>query len=67
MREGNLQALLGSSFLASSNSEPDPLLSSFIYNPSVADQPVSAQPRLSVEASLVKETSKEDFSERYEF
>ncbi|XP_048321046.1 protein DEHYDRATION-INDUCED 19 homolog 4 [Ziziphus jujuba] len=64
LREGNLQALLGGSqFLISSNSEPDPLLSSFIYNHSLGDQPASGvQSHSSVEASLVKEVSKEESS-----
>lgn len=67
LREGNLQALLGGSqYLVSSNAEPDTLLSSFIYNPSLVDQPANMQPHSSVETCLVKETSKEDFLERYE-
>ncbi|KAJ7955175.1 Protein DEHYDRATION-INDUCED 19 like [Quillaja saponaria] len=65
LREGTLQSLFGgSSYVTSSNYEPDPLLSSFIYNPSIPDEPASPQPYPSVEASLVKESSKEDFLER---
>ncbi|VVA24650.1 PREDICTED: DEHYDRATION-INDUCED [Prunus dulcis] len=65
LREGSLQALLGgSSFLVSSNTEADPLLSSFIYNPPTVDEDVSAQPDPLVEASFVKESTKEEFSER---
>lgn len=64
LRDENLQALLGgSSFRVSSNVEPDPLLSLFIYNP--PGQPVSKQPQSSIEASLVKETLKEELLERY--
>lgn len=67
LREGNVQALLGGSqFLISSNTEPDPLLSSFIYNPSLGDQPGSVQSHSSVEACLVKEVSKEESLKRYE-
>ncbi|KAG4938905.1 hypothetical protein JHK84_045102 [Glycine max] len=50
LREGALQSLLGSSsYLASSNSEPDPLLSSFMFNPAVTDDSF-------VEDTLVKES-----------
>ncbi|KAJ7980323.1 Protein DEHYDRATION-INDUCED 19 like [Quillaja saponaria] len=65
LREGTLQSLFGgSSYVAASNYEPDPLLSSFIYNPCIADEPVSSQPHSSFEASLVKESSKENLLER---
>ncbi|XP_054806388.1 protein DEHYDRATION-INDUCED 19 homolog 4-like [Prosopis cineraria] len=65
LREGTLQSLFGgSAYAASSTSEPDPLLSSFIYNPVAADEPVSSQPCPSVETTLVKESSKDDFLER---
>lgn len=60
LREGN-----GSSFHASSNSEPNPLLSSFIYKPSAADQSMSTQPQLLVEMSSVAETLEEELVERY--
>lgn len=64
LREGALQSLLeGSSYLASSNSDPDPLLSSFMFNPVVADESVNA-PHQSVEDALIKEVSKDDFLER---
>ncbi|KAL2580569.1 hypothetical protein AAZV13_15G133400 [Glycine max] len=64
LQEGALQSLLGgSSYLASSNSEPDPLLSSFMFNPVVADESVSATPP-STEDALVKESSKDDFLKR---
>ncbi|RDY11227.1 Protein DEHYDRATION-INDUCED 19-like 7, partial [Mucuna pruriens] len=65
LREGALQSLLGgSSYSASSNSEPDPLLSSFMFNPVVADESVSVLPCPSIEDALVKESSKDDFLER---
>ncbi|XP_061992381.1 protein DEHYDRATION-INDUCED 19 homolog 4-like [Rosa rugosa] len=63
LREGSLQALLGgSSFPFSSNTEPDPLLSSFIYN--APDEHVSEQPHPLVEAPFMKESTKEESSER---
>lgn len=66
LREGNLQALLGGSscIVSSSNVEPDPLLSSFIFNPPTADEPVSLQPLSIAEASDVKESSNREFLER---
>ncbi|KAF7813549.1 protein DEHYDRATION-INDUCED 19-like protein 4-like [Senna tora] len=65
LRKGALQSLFGgSSYVASSNSMPDPLLSSFIQNSAAADESVSLQPCPSVEATLVKESSKDDFLER---
>ncbi|KAE9591658.1 putative protein dehydration-induced 19 [Lupinus albus] len=65
LREGALQSLLGgSSYMASPNSEPDPLLSSFIFNPTAVDESSSAQPCPSVGATLAKESSKGNFLER---
>jgi len=65
LREGALQSLLGgSSFIASSNSEPDPLLSSFMFSPLVADESSTATPPASIQGALVKESSKDYFSER---
>lgn len=65
LREGALQSLLGgSSFIASSNSEPDPLLSSFMFSPLVADESSSATPPASIQGALVKESSKDYFLER---
>ncbi|KAF7837768.1 protein DEHYDRATION-INDUCED 19-like protein 4-like [Senna tora] len=65
LREGTLQSLFGgSSYVASSNSEPDPLLSSFIYNPAAADESVSSQPCPSAETTIVKESVKDDCLER---
>src|SRR2546427_694756 len=67
LREGSLQSLLGGSshFVSSSNSEPDPLLSSFIFNPPSHDEPLSIQPLSSVEASPVKGSVNEGIQERY--
>ncbi|KAK7329507.1 hypothetical protein VNO77_23677 [Canavalia gladiata] len=63
--EGVLQSLLGGTlYIASSHSEADPLLSSFMFNPVVADESVSVPPCPSVEDALVKESSKDDFLER---
>ncbi|KAL5541904.1 hypothetical protein UlMin_009614 [Ulmus minor] len=64
LREGNLQSLLGGSFIVSSNSEPDPLLSSFMYNPPIADQPVSASSHPPEVADLMKDIPKEELPER---
>ncbi|PSR92534.1 Protein DEHYDRATION-INDUCED 19 like [Actinidia chinensis var. chinensis] len=66
LRNGNLQSLLrGSQYLvSSSNTEPDPLLSSFMCNLPEVDEPVRVQPRSSLETSSVKESSLEDSSER---
>ncbi|KAI3469327.1 hypothetical protein Pfo_025990 [Paulownia fortunei] len=66
LREGNLQSLLGGSSLlvSSSHSEPDPLLTSFIYNPPVVDKSSSVQPLSSVEACSMAEHSVEDLVDR---
>lgn len=66
LRDGNLQSIFGGSsrIVSSSNSEPDPLLSSFMYTAPVVDEPVVVQPDSSAEASVVKESSDEGFSER---
>lgn len=61
LREGALHSLLGGS---SSNSESDTLLSSFIFNPVLGDEAVSEQSSSSIEASPVKDSSKDDFVER---
>lgn len=65
LRDGNLQSLFGGSSCIVSNTEPDPLLSSFIYNAPIVDETQSVQSRSLVEASLIKESSKEDSLERY--
>uniref|UniRef100_A0A5B7BPX5 Drought-responsive family protein n=1 Tax=Davidia involucrata TaxID=16924 RepID=A0A5B7BPX5_DAVIN len=66
LREGTLQSLLGGSscLVSSSNTEPDPLLSSFIHNLRVVDEPASVKAHSSVEASSVKDGPMEDLSER---
>ncbi|KAM7280895.1 hypothetical protein ACFE04_008029 [Oxalis oulophora] len=64
LKEGALQSLLGGSSYFG-NSDPDPLLSSFIYNHSSVDDPLSIKPLSSVKASTTKEESrKEDFLDR---
>ncbi|MFS7914731.1 putative drought induced 19 type, zinc-binding protein [Helianthus anomalus] len=65
LREGNLHAFLGgSSFsgMSSVNTEPDPLLTSFMYN-NVVD-PSQDQTRSSTEAISVVESSNKDFVAR---
>lgn len=67
LRDGSLQSLLGgSSYLVSSSNttEPDPLLSSFIFNSPKVDEPVSAQSQL-FESTSVRESSNENLRERY--
>lgn len=66
LREGSLQSLLGGSscLVSSSNTEPDPLLSSFIFNPPALDEPLSIQPLSSVEVGSVKGSTTEEFRER---
>ncbi|KAL8481430.1 hypothetical protein ACS0TY_027801 [Phlomoides rotata] len=67
LREGNLHSLLGggSSLPVSSlQTEPDPLLTSFIYNPPVEDEPSSDQPLSSVEACSLTDDSVEDSADR---
>ncbi|KAL7220778.1 hypothetical protein ACSBR2_013632 [Camellia fascicularis] len=66
LREGNLQSFIGGSqfLVSSSNTEPDPLLSSFMYNLPMVDELASVKPRSSVEASSVKESSSKDSSQR---
>lgn len=67
LREGNLQSLLGGSscFVSSSNNtEPDPLLSSFMFNSLKVDEPVSVQPLSMIEATSIKESSNENMRER---
>lgn len=68
LRDGNLQSLLrgSQSLVSSSNSEPDPLLSSFMYNRPVVDEPVSVKPHSSLEAISVEDNLSEDSSDRYD-
>ncbi|KAL7104884.1 hypothetical protein ACP275_07G009500 [Erythranthe tilingii] len=66
-REGNyLQALLGGSSLsAAPHAEPDPLLNSFIYNPSLVEEASNVQPvSSSVKARSTVEPSMEETSDR---
>lgn len=67
LREGNLQSLLGgSSFVVpSSHAEPDPLVSSFIYNPPAVVEPPSVQSLAKNQATLVAGSSIDDSVERY--
>ncbi|KAL3591127.1 hypothetical protein D5086_009767 [Populus alba] len=64
LREGNLQSLLGGSscIVSSSNSAPDPLLSSFILP--MADDFTSSQPSFLSETSVAKKSSVGNVSER---
>ncbi|KAK6233249.1 hypothetical protein SCA6_003322 [Theobroma cacao] len=64
LREGNLQSLFGGSscIVSSSNSAPDPLLSSFILP--MVDDFVSVQPHLSSETSTTKKSLDANKSER---
>ncbi|WOG83426.1 hypothetical protein DCAR_0102601 [Daucus carota subsp. sativus] len=66
LREGNLHSLLqGSSGLVSSaNTEADPLLSSFMYNPPANDDPVNIQPHSSDKAFSVEDNFVESSSKR---
>ncbi|KAJ4722080.1 Protein DEHYDRATION-INDUCED 19 like [Melia azedarach] len=65
LRDGNLQSLLGGScFVSSSNTEPDPLLSSFIFNSPKVDERLCAQPLSIIEPTSVKESTSENFHER---
>ncbi|XP_022742257.1 protein DEHYDRATION-INDUCED 19 homolog 3-like [Durio zibethinus] len=64
LREGNLQSLFGGSsyIVSSSNSAPDPLLSSFILP--IVDDFVSVQPPFSSETGTTKRSSNVNKSER---
>ncbi|TYG38398.1 hypothetical protein ES288_D13G219500v1 [Gossypium darwinii] len=62
LREGNLQSFGGSSCTVSSNSAPDPLLSSFILP--MVDDFVSVQPNFSRETRTTKKSSDVNKSER---
>ena len=50
---------------SSSNTEPDPLLSSFIYNMPMVDVSESMQPSSSTEVNFEKKSSDENMLERY--
>ncbi|MBA0859677.1 hypothetical protein Goshw_009545 [Gossypium schwendimanii] len=64
LRDGNLQSLFGGSscIAPSSNSAPDPLLSSFILP--IVDDSVSVQPRLSSKTNTATKSSDVNKSER---
>ncbi|MBA0634485.1 hypothetical protein Godav_029839 [Gossypium davidsonii] len=66
LRDGNLHALPGgSSCIASpSNVEADPLLSSFMFNPPTADEPLSLQSLSIAESSADKESTDKESLER---
>lgn len=68
LREGNLQSVLGgSSFLipsSSMNTEPDPLLSSFIYNNTPDDDVSKDLSHSSTAAVSIVEGSNNDFLTR---
>lgn len=67
LREGHLQSLLGGSYVvSSSNTAPDPLLSSFMYNLPPADASKNAYPHSSDEGSSVSQSSNKKVMERYE-
>ncbi|KAL8166349.1 hypothetical protein V2J09_007848 [Rumex salicifolius] len=64
LREGNLQSLFGSSFIASSNNAaPDPLLSSFIL-PTMSDELENLQSRSSADTSFMKKGKDESTIKR---
>ncbi|KAL6339806.1 hypothetical protein AAG906_034893 [Vitis piasezkii] len=54
----------GSSMFSSSNTEPDPLLSSFIYNMPMVDVTESMQPSSSTEVNFEKKSLDENMLER---
>ncbi|MBA0716467.1 hypothetical protein Golax_015295 [Gossypium laxum] len=64
LRDGNLQSLFGGSscIAPSSNSAPDPLLSSFILP--IVDDSVSVQPQLSSKTNTATKSSDVNKSER---
>ncbi|KAK9672961.1 hypothetical protein RND81_12G137600 [Saponaria officinalis] len=61
LREGNRQSLFGGSsfMLSSSNPDPDPLLSSFIYNSSTAEDICKEEPHSSKPACSLPEAAVE--------
>ncbi|KAH1096554.1 hypothetical protein J1N35_013475 [Gossypium stocksii] len=66
LRDGNLHALLGGSscIVSPSNVEADPLLSSFMFNPPTADEPLSLQSLSIAESSADKESTDKESLER---
>ncbi|MBA0738046.1 hypothetical protein Gogos_011458 [Gossypium gossypioides] len=67
LRDGNLHALLGGSscIVSPSNVEADPLLSSFMFNPPTADEPLSLQSLSIAESRADKESTDKESLERY--
>lgn len=67
LRDGNLHALLGGSscIVSPANVEADPLLSSFMFNPPTADEPLSLQSLSIAESSADKESTDKESLERY--
>ncbi|CAN0855612.1 Protein DEHYDRATION-INDUCED 19 homolog 7 [Linum grandiflorum] len=64
LHDSSLQTLLGGSSYLISSSEPDPLLSSFMFRPSVVDEPLSVVPAetspakgCTIEESTIREAS----------
>ncbi|KHG01270.1 dehydration-induced 19 -like protein [Gossypium arboreum] len=66
LRDGNLHALLGGSscIVSPPNVEADPLLSSFMFNPPTADEPLSLQSLSIAESSADKESTDKESLER---
>ncbi|KAL0367780.1 UNVERIFIED_CONTAM: protein dehydration-induced [Sesamum radiatum] len=66
LQEGKLQSLLSGSSLSipSSHAEPDPLLNSFIYNPSLVDEPLSVKHVSSIKACSVAGSTVESLADR---
>ncbi|KAI4369545.1 hypothetical protein MLD38_017973 [Melastoma candidum] len=64
LRGGTLQSLLsGTRGTSNTFLEPDPLLSSFIFSPTV-DASVNVEPQTADEASLLEDSSDEEILER---
>ncbi|CAH9109150.1 unnamed protein product [Cuscuta europaea] len=65
LQEGNMTSFHKGSFHeVSLNTKTDPVLSSFMYNPPVADEPPDVQPCFYPGESSMKESSHDDFLER---
>lgn len=66
LREGSLQSILGGSsrLVSPSTTDPDPLLSSFIHNTTLANEIPDVQPLSSIKQSSKKESTLENSSER---
>ncbi|KAA3485258.1 protein DEHYDRATION-INDUCED 19-like protein 4-like [Gossypium australe] len=66
LRDGNLHAVLGGSscIVSPSSVEADPLLSSFMFNPPTAEEPLSLQSLSIAESSADKESTDKESLER---